>query len=51
MLFNKNFLDNLDIGVHTLDVNFNGGGTAATTFTISRVTTINKVTKQYFIKR
>ena len=36
---NKEYLDTLNIGVHTLDVYFSNGGVAQTTFTIAKVTT------------
>lgn len=37
--FNKEYLDTLNIGVHTLDVYLSDGGVAQTTFTIAKVTT------------
>lgn len=37
--FNKDYLDTLSIGVHTLDVHLSDGGEAQTTFTIAKVTT------------
>ena len=37
--FNKNYLDTLKVGVHTLDVYLSDGGVAQTTFTIAKVTT------------
>ena len=37
--FNKDYLDTLDLGVHTLNIKLSDGGVAQTTFTIARETT------------
>ena len=45
--FNKRFLDTLSIGTHTLDIKFNDGGVAQTTFTIAKKTTNEVVVTKY----
>ncbi|MBR5662669.1 MAG: carbohydrate-binding domain-containing protein [Bacilli bacterium] len=48
--FNKNYLDNLKVGVHTLDVYLSDGGVAQTTFTIAKVT-IKEIERETIINK